>query len=211
MARAGQFPRWAVVLYVVGFVPTALRPILPAPVVSLGFLLGSAAIVWLSVTLVPRRGENRATAVSPASDPEHHRVAAEGLGQRRARPRRQRGHRQHRRAEQPAEPPVVRRAPPVGDRGCLQQREHASGHADQHGRGDEQDGRAGSAASNAMLAAPAPSTMAVLVRTLVAADRRRYPIRPHSCPIPPRPNASAAVPVDSPRSISSGTWMITTP
>jgi hypothetical protein len=49
--RAGLFPSGAVVLYVVGFVPTALRAVLPEAVVSAGFVLGSVAVIWLSVTL----------------------------------------------------------------------------------------------------------------------------------------------------------------
>jgi quinol-cytochrome oxidoreductase complex cytochrome b subunit len=69
MWRADRFPRWAVILYVVGFVPTALRSILPAPVVSLGFVLGSVAISWLSVTLVLAVARSAPTAVSPARIP----------------------------------------------------------------------------------------------------------------------------------------------
>lgn len=69
MWRADRFPRWAVVLYVVGFVPTALRSILPAPVVSLGFVLGSAAIIWLSATLVLAVARSAPNAVSPARIP----------------------------------------------------------------------------------------------------------------------------------------------
>lgn len=51
MARSGQFPTPAVLLYVVGFVPTALRAVLPAPVVSAGFLVGATAVIWLSAHL----------------------------------------------------------------------------------------------------------------------------------------------------------------
>jgi hypothetical protein len=65
--RADQFPRPAVVLYVVGFVPTALRPILPAPVVSLAFVLGSAAIIWLSLVLAT--ASTAPTKVSPERIP----------------------------------------------------------------------------------------------------------------------------------------------
>jgi hypothetical protein len=53
--RADQFPRGAVVLYVVGFVPTALRAVLPAPVVSITFVFASAAIIWLSLVLAVAR------------------------------------------------------------------------------------------------------------------------------------------------------------
>ena len=52
MWRAGLFPRPAIALYLVGFVPVALRPLLPASVVSLAFVLGSAAIIWFSMVLV---------------------------------------------------------------------------------------------------------------------------------------------------------------
>lgn len=61
--RADIFPRGAVLLYVVGFVPTALRSVLPSPVITLAFVLGSTAVIWLSVALVARTA---ATAVSPA-------------------------------------------------------------------------------------------------------------------------------------------------
>ena len=67
--RAGRFPRPAAILYVVGFVPTALRSVLPAPVVSLGFVLGAAAIMWLSVTLVLAVARTAPSAMSPARIP----------------------------------------------------------------------------------------------------------------------------------------------
>jgi hypothetical protein len=54
--RGGRFPRWTSVLYVVGFVPTALRTVAPAPVVSIGFVLGSVALIWLSAELATKRG-----------------------------------------------------------------------------------------------------------------------------------------------------------
>lgn len=49
--RAGRFPAWAAALYVVGFVPTALRAVLPEAVVSAAFVVGSAAVIWLSAIL----------------------------------------------------------------------------------------------------------------------------------------------------------------
>ncbi|HEU5475080.1 MAG TPA: hypothetical protein VFV67_30925 [Actinophytocola sp.] len=58
-ARAGLFPRTACALYVVGFVPTALRAVLPAPVVSIGFVLGSAAVIWMSWRLVTANTQDR--------------------------------------------------------------------------------------------------------------------------------------------------------
>jgi hypothetical protein len=62
--RAGLFPRPAVALYVVGFVLTALRPVLPAAVVSGGFVLGSVAVIWLSLVLAVARTAD--SAVMPA-------------------------------------------------------------------------------------------------------------------------------------------------
>lgn len=59
--RAGRYPRWAVALYVVGFVPTALRAVLPAPVVSVGFVLGSVAVLGLSWRLVAANTAERVT------------------------------------------------------------------------------------------------------------------------------------------------------
>jgi hypothetical protein len=64
MWRAGRCPKPAVLLYVIGFVPTALRAVLPAPVVSAGFVLGAAALLWLSWVLVT--ANTAASAVSPA-------------------------------------------------------------------------------------------------------------------------------------------------
>jgi hypothetical protein len=69
MWRADRFPRWAVIFYVVGFVPTALRSVLPAPVVSVGFVIGSAAIIWLSVVLVLAVARTAPSATSPARIP----------------------------------------------------------------------------------------------------------------------------------------------
>jgi hypothetical protein len=62
--RAGVFPRWAAVLYVVGFVPTALRSVVPAPVVSAGFVLGSIAVIWFAVTLVQATAKTAPSAVT---------------------------------------------------------------------------------------------------------------------------------------------------
>lgn len=67
--RAEVYPRWAAILYVVGFVPTALRAVLPAPVVSLAFVAGSAAIIWLSVTVVLAVARTAPNPVSPARIP----------------------------------------------------------------------------------------------------------------------------------------------
>lgn len=53
--RADVFPRGAVILYVAGFVPAALRAVLPAPVVSIAFVFASAAIIWLSLVLAVAR------------------------------------------------------------------------------------------------------------------------------------------------------------
>ncbi len=67
MWRADLLPRVAVALYVVGFVPTALRPLLPSAVVTAGFVLGSLAVIWLSVALVQAVAKTAASAVSRAS------------------------------------------------------------------------------------------------------------------------------------------------
>jgi len=67
--RAGRFSRPAVILYVVGFVPTALRAVVPAPVVSIAFVLGSVALAWLSATLVLAVARIAPNEVSPARIP----------------------------------------------------------------------------------------------------------------------------------------------
>ncbi len=64
MWRADLMPRLAVALYVVGFVPTALRPLLPSSVVTAGFVLGSVAVILLSVALLAKTA---ASTVSRAS------------------------------------------------------------------------------------------------------------------------------------------------
>jgi hypothetical protein len=69
MWRAGRFPRPAVALYVVGFVPTALRSVVPDFVVTLAFVAGSVAVIWLSVSLVLAVARTAASAVSPARIP----------------------------------------------------------------------------------------------------------------------------------------------
>jgi hypothetical protein len=67
MWRADLLPRVAVALYLVGFVPTALRPLLPSAVVTAGFVLGSLAVIWLSAGLVRAVAKTAASAVSRAS------------------------------------------------------------------------------------------------------------------------------------------------
>jgi hypothetical protein len=49
--RAGVFPRAAILLYVVGFVPYALSPFFPPLVVTAGQSLGALGIIWLGWTL----------------------------------------------------------------------------------------------------------------------------------------------------------------
>jgi hypothetical protein len=49
--RARLFPAAAVLLYVVGFVPVALRGVLPEPTVAAGGLLAAAGTAWLSAVL----------------------------------------------------------------------------------------------------------------------------------------------------------------
>lgn len=67
--RADQFPRLAAIGYLVGFVPTALRAVVPAPVVSLAFVIGSATLIWLSVSLVLAVARTAPNTVSPARIP----------------------------------------------------------------------------------------------------------------------------------------------
>lgn len=49
--QARLFPAPAVLLYVVGFGPVALRGVLPEPAVAIGGLLAAAGIAWLSAAL----------------------------------------------------------------------------------------------------------------------------------------------------------------
>jgi hypothetical protein len=49
--RTHLFPAPAVLLYVVGFGPVALRGMLPEPAVAIGGMLAAAGIAWLSVAL----------------------------------------------------------------------------------------------------------------------------------------------------------------
>src|SRR5262249_46813660 len=55
MWRADVLPRAAIACYVLGLATTALRPLLPASVVSTGFVVGSVAVIWLSATLAEVR------------------------------------------------------------------------------------------------------------------------------------------------------------
>jgi hypothetical protein len=49
--RAGVFPRAAILLYVVGFVPYALSPFFPAPVVTASQAIGAVGVAWLGWAL----------------------------------------------------------------------------------------------------------------------------------------------------------------
>jgi hypothetical protein len=49
--RAGAYPRWAIALYLVGFLLAAGRNAVPDLVVSFGFLLGSVGVLGLAATL----------------------------------------------------------------------------------------------------------------------------------------------------------------
>jgi hypothetical protein len=64
--------------------------------------------------------------------------------------------------------------------------------------------------SSAVVADVASRMIAVRIRTLVLRVSAEYPSRPRTCPAPPRPSAVAAVPLPMPRSVSSGTRLITT-
>ncbi|HET9144018.1 hypothetical protein [Actinophytocola sp.] len=57
--RAGRFARWLPAAYVIGFVPTALRTVLPDAVVSAGFVLGSVAVIGLSWQLAAANQADR--------------------------------------------------------------------------------------------------------------------------------------------------------
>jgi hypothetical protein len=50
--RARVYPAGASVLYLAGFVPAALRGIVPDPVYLAGLSVGGIAVLWLSITLV---------------------------------------------------------------------------------------------------------------------------------------------------------------
>jgi hypothetical protein len=50
--RARAFPAAAIVLYVLGLVPAALRTSIPAHVYEAGLLVGAAAVVWMSSTVL---------------------------------------------------------------------------------------------------------------------------------------------------------------
>ncbi len=49
--RAGVFPRAAILLYVVGFIPYSVPILFPAEVVTLGQAVGAVGIAWLGWTL----------------------------------------------------------------------------------------------------------------------------------------------------------------
>lgn len=49
--RSGRYPRWAIALYLIGFLLAAGRSAAPDAVVSLGFLLGAAGVGGLCLTL----------------------------------------------------------------------------------------------------------------------------------------------------------------
>ena len=51
MWRARMLPAPAILLYVVGLVPVALRGVLPEPAVAVGLILAAAGTAWLSAAL----------------------------------------------------------------------------------------------------------------------------------------------------------------
>jgi hypothetical protein len=55
--RAAVFPKWAAVLYIIGFLPQAVALSIPAIVVSIGEVVGSIGIIWLSYALWAQQGE----------------------------------------------------------------------------------------------------------------------------------------------------------
>ena len=49
--RANVFPKWAAVLYIVGFLPLAVAPFIPPVVVSIGEIVASVGVLGLSYVL----------------------------------------------------------------------------------------------------------------------------------------------------------------
>ena len=57
LIRAKVFPKWAAVLYIVGFLPVAVSPFIPGIIVSIGEVVASIGIIWLSYALWAGAGE----------------------------------------------------------------------------------------------------------------------------------------------------------
>jgi hypothetical protein len=55
--RANVFPKWAAVLYIVGFLPVAVSPFIPGIIVSIGEVVASIGIIWLGYGLWSGAGE----------------------------------------------------------------------------------------------------------------------------------------------------------
>jgi hypothetical protein len=51
------FPKWAAVLYIVGFLPVAVSPFIPGIIVSIGEVVASIGIIWLGYGLWSGAGE----------------------------------------------------------------------------------------------------------------------------------------------------------
>lgn len=60
--RANVFPKWAAVLYIVGFLPAAVSPFIPGIIVSIGEVVASIGLIWLSYALFASAGGTEASA-----------------------------------------------------------------------------------------------------------------------------------------------------
>jgi len=54
--RANVFPKWAAVLYIVGFLPVTVAPFIPEIILSIGEVVASIGIIWLSYALFASTG-----------------------------------------------------------------------------------------------------------------------------------------------------------
>jgi hypothetical protein len=57
LIRANLFPKWAAALYIVGFLPVAVAPFIREIIVSLGEVVASIGLIWLSYALLSSVGE----------------------------------------------------------------------------------------------------------------------------------------------------------
>lgn len=61
--RANVFPKWAAALYIVGFLPAVASPFIPGIVVSIGEVVASIGLIWLSYALFASTGETEQSRV----------------------------------------------------------------------------------------------------------------------------------------------------
>lgn len=67
MWRARMLPAPAILLYVVGLVPVALRGVLPEPAVAVGLILAAVGTAWLSAALWRTASRDANAPVTPRS------------------------------------------------------------------------------------------------------------------------------------------------